>query len=147
MNCVCVCACVWACTCPHQAWLLSLRSSLVAQVASVLVLVVLERRPSVSRSLMSGRTSTSFITSLPNAVHRSLRTQGHRSTHRRAGRQQSSQSVCVLVSDVVVGLCITLSEWCMISPHRPTQSDRQTGSVTPLTATRGCSAPTHSCSF
>lgn len=70
----------------HQAWLLSLRSSLVAQVASVLVLLVLERRPSVSRSLMSGRTSTSFITSFPNAVHRSL------STRTQTGNRRQQQT-------------------------------------------------------
>lgn len=39
-----------------------------------MVLLVLDRRPSVSSSLMSGLSSTSFITSFPKAVQRSLRT-------------------------------------------------------------------------
>lgn len=80
----------------------------MAQVASVLVFVVLERRPSVSRSLMSGRTSTSFITSLPKAAHRSL----SKHTHRRKDRRQSAEPELSSgsVSDV---------EWCIISSHRP----------------------------
>ena len=45
----------------------------MAQVARVLVLVVLERRPSVSKSFMRGRTSTSLATSFPNVVQRSLK--------------------------------------------------------------------------
>lgn len=58
---------------PYQAWFFSFLSSLVAQVARVFVLFVLDLLPSVSSSCIMGLASTNFSTSFPNAVHKSLK--------------------------------------------------------------------------
>jgi len=57
---------------PYQAWFFSFLSSLVAQVARVFVLFVLDLLPSASSSCIMGLASTNFSTSFPNAVHKSL---------------------------------------------------------------------------